>query len=77
MFRQDHAPTEAGCWAHARRKFFESVRSDRQPALVAVGFIGELFAIDRTLKDAPPRAAARTAAGSRRSRARGVPHLTR
>ena len=54
MFRQEDAPTEVGCWAHARRKFFESLRSDRQPALVAVGFIGELFAIDRTLKDAPP-----------------------
>ena len=50
MFRQDDGPTEVGCWSHARRKFFESVRSDRERALVGIGFIGKLFAIERGLK---------------------------
>ncbi|HXX67572.1 MAG TPA: IS66 family transposase [Polyangiaceae bacterium] len=54
MFRQDGGPTEVACWSHARRKYFESVRSDRDRALVGIGFIGKLFEIDRGLKDLPP-----------------------
>jgi transposase len=54
LFRQDHGPTEVGCWSHARRKFFEAIRSDKDRALVGLGFANELFAIDRPLKDAPP-----------------------
>jgi hypothetical protein len=53
MFRQDDGPTEVGCWAHARRKFFEAIRSHREPALIGVGFIGKLFDIDRDLKELP------------------------
>ena len=54
LFRRDKAPTEVACLAHARRKFFESIRSDKDRALTGVGFINELFAIDRSFKDAPP-----------------------
>ena len=54
MFRQEDGPTEVGCWSHARRKFFESIRSDRERALIGVGFIGKLFEVDRALKSAAP-----------------------
>ena len=53
LFRQLDGPTEVGCWAHARRKFFEAIRSHREPALIGVGFIGKLFQIERDLKDLP------------------------
>jgi transposase len=54
MFRQEDGPTEVGCWSHARRKYFESVRSNRERALIGIGFIGKLFEIDRDLKGLPP-----------------------
>lgn len=54
MFRQDDGPTEVGCLSHARRKYFESVRSDRERALIGIGFLGKLFEIERALKHLPP-----------------------
>lgn len=38
---------EVGCWAHARRYFFEALSTDRKRALVAIGLIGLLFEANR------------------------------
>lgn len=54
LFKKDDGPTEVGCLAHARRKFFEAIRSDKRRALIGVGFINELYDIERPLKDLPP-----------------------
>jgi transposase len=41
---------EAGCWAHARRKFFDLARLQKAPiAIQAVERIDELFAIEREI----------------------------
>lgn len=44
---------EVNCWAHCRRYFFKALDSDPERAKVALGFIGALFRIERTLADAP------------------------
>lgn len=47
--------TEVGCWAHARRKFTDVLEKNPSPiAAEAVVRIGELFAIEREIKGAPP-----------------------
>jgi transposase len=38
---------EVGCWAHARRKFYEAQNSDPEPALYALGIIRQLYAVER------------------------------
>ena len=48
--RQPGPVTEAGCWAHARRKFFDLAELGRAPlAVEAVRRIDVLFAIERDL----------------------------
>jgi hypothetical protein len=44
---------EVNCWAHARRYFFKALDSDPIRAKAALGFIGALFRIERTLADSP------------------------
>ena len=44
---------EVNCWAHARRYFFKALGSDPERAKTALGFIGALFRIERTLADSP------------------------
>lgn len=44
---------EVNCWAHARRYFFKALASDPGRAKAALGFIGALFRIERTLADSP------------------------
>jgi transposase len=44
---------EVNCWAHARRYFFKAMGSDPERAKTALGFIGALFRIERTLADSP------------------------
>ena len=44
---------EVNCWAHARRYFFKALDSDPDRAKIALGFIGALFRIERTLADSP------------------------
>jgi transposase len=44
---------EVNCWAHARRYFFKALDSDPERARAALGFIGALFRIERTLADSP------------------------
>jgi transposase len=44
---------EVNCWAHCRRYFFKALDSDPERAKVALGLIGALFRIERTLADSP------------------------
>jgi transposase len=44
---------EVNCWAHCRRYFFKALGSDPERAKVALGLIGALFRIERTLADSP------------------------
>lgn len=64
LFGDDKA-TEVGCWAHARRRFFEAQVTDKQRALIGIGFIKKLYEADRLVMKLPP--SQRTAA--RRNRA--------
>ena len=43
--------TEVGCWAHARRRFKEAVRTSPQEAAQVVAWIGELYGIERSAKN--------------------------
>jgi transposase len=46
---------EAGCWAHARRKFFDLARLNKAPiAIEAVARIDALFAIERDINGLTP-----------------------
>jgi transposase len=47
------AVTEVNCWAHARRYFFKAMGSDPDRARFALGHIGALFKIERSLATAP------------------------
>jgi hypothetical protein len=42
---------EAGCWAHARRKFHESRRLDPSRTETALAWIGQLYAIEKELRE--------------------------
>jgi len=42
-------PTEVGCWAHGRRKFYEA-REVNTEAFDALGMIGDLYKLERKLK---------------------------
>jgi transposase len=44
---------EVNCWAHCRRYFFKALASDPERANVALGWIGALFRIERSIADAP------------------------
>jgi hypothetical protein len=48
------AATEVGCWAHARRRFFDAQVTDRERALVGLGFIKKLYEADRVVMKLPP-----------------------
>ena len=49
------AATEAACWAHARRQFFELAELKKAPiAIEAVKRIDALFAIERAIIGRPP-----------------------
>jgi transposase len=63
--------TEVACWAHARRKFYDSQDSDEQRATQMLALIAELYAVEREAKEAD--AATRLALRESRS----VPVLTR
>jgi transposase len=41
------AVLEVGCWAHARRKFFEAQKTDPEGSLYALGVIRQLYAVER------------------------------
>ena len=44
--------TEVACWAHARRKFYDAQDSDSKRAAEMLALIGELYEIERELKEA-------------------------
>jgi hypothetical protein len=44
--------TEVGCWAHARRKFFESLCTDAERASAVVAAIRRLYRIEAEAKEA-------------------------
>lgn len=44
---------EVNCWAHARRYFFKALDSDPERAKAALGVIGALFRVERTIADSP------------------------
>lgn len=54
LFRLPDGPKEAGCNAHARRYFYKALVTDRDRALVGVGFFNKLFELERTFADLPP-----------------------
>jgi transposase len=44
--------TEAGCWAHARRKFFDLHASSQSPmAAQALAYIGQLYEVEREARE--------------------------
>lgn len=47
---------EVGCWAHARRKFFEVAKTQKTPGLAheAVARIGQFYHLDNAWKELPP-----------------------
>ena len=47
-------PTEVGCWAHSRRKFWEAAVCKHPVGLEGLRRIGAIFAADRELSDLPP-----------------------
>lgn len=44
-------PTEVGCWAHTRRKFFESQQTDPARATVAMAMIRLLYDVEREARE--------------------------
>jgi transposase len=44
--------TEVACWAHARRKFYDAQDSDAKRAAEMLALVGELYRIERDLKEA-------------------------
>jgi hypothetical protein len=56
LFGLPDAPTEAGCWSHARRYFFKALPSDRELALVGIGFANRLFEVEREIGKLAPAA---------------------
>jgi transposase len=48
---QEEGAIEVACWAHARRKFFDALLSDRARASVALAYIGQLYAIESRGRD--------------------------
>ena len=77
LYRDDGA-TEVGCWAHARRRFYEARKSGRKWAHTALAYIGRLYKIEREAKayeqahglSGPDRAAYRC--GERQQKSRPV-----
>jgi transposase len=50
----DGEAKEVGCWAHARRRFFDAQVTDRERALIGLGFIKKLYEVDRVVLKMPP-----------------------
>jgi transposase len=61
-FDQLPAMTTYGCWAHARRYFFEAKDSSPDEAAYALAEIGKLYEIERALRDERAAAEERRAA---------------
>jgi transposase len=44
---------EVGCWAHCRRYFFKALETEPERAREALALVGELFRIEREIKELP------------------------
>ena len=53
LLEQVDGVVRAGCWAHARRYFYEALKYDRKLALRGLGIIRELFMAERVVMAAP------------------------
>jgi transposase len=51
---EDEGAVEVGCWAHARRRYFDAQLTDHDRALIGLGFIKKLYEVDRVASRAPP-----------------------
>ena len=51
LHRREPRIIEAGCWCHGRRGLFDALPTDRQRALVGIGFIGKLYDAHRAALD--------------------------
>jgi transposase len=51
---EDAAAKEVGCWAHSRRRYFDAQVTDRERALIGLGFIKKLYEADRIAMKSPP-----------------------
>lgn len=51
LFRREPDLVEVGCWAHARRKFFDALPTNRDLALIGIGFIGFLYDAQDVARD--------------------------
>jgi len=54
LFGLPEGPKEAGCNSHARRYFYKALSSDRERALIAIGYFNELFRLERNFKKLSP-----------------------
>jgi hypothetical protein len=54
LFGNEDAAKEVGCWAHARRKFFDAQFTDKERALMGLGFIKKLYELDAAVAKLPP-----------------------
>ena len=43
LHRREPGIIEAGCWSHGRRGLFDALTTDRQRALIGIGFISKLY----------------------------------
>lgn len=50
---EDGSRTEAGCHAHSRRRYFESMFSEQEVCNRVLNIYRELYSIERKIKDAP------------------------
>jgi transposase len=50
---RDGQVVEVGCWAHCRRYFYRALETEPERAREALALIGELFRIERELKELP------------------------
>jgi len=53
LFTRD-GPTEVGCWAHARRYFFNAKSTETLPAHTALAYISRLYKVERQGRALPP-----------------------
>jgi transposase len=51
---EDDARSEVGCWAHARRKFYEAAITKQRAAREALYRIREIFELEQTWSGVPP-----------------------
>ena len=54
LFGLPYGPAEGGCNSHARRYFYKALLSDRERAMIAIGYFNELFRLERNFKKLSP-----------------------